>query len=412
MKSLKENLRQIVHKLRDIRAGHFLKKKIKYKNLIEVVFICQCQHIWDKQKSVAKMLSSIEKYHVTLLIVPEENGVDDTIFERYAISNGIDYIKYEYNILKTIKPQLIFYPRPYDSYLPNDLKTKNTYKKAKCIYIPYGYSFMKLGDVNLSLAFTRQISLFIADTTYAYDYFNKSCSYNLKKGYQTSVNIGFSYMEDLYVNHSEYLNSRNMFDSIKNSGYKVIWTPRWVIDDTMGGSNFFRYIDDIFNMFINNEDYSFIFRPHPYAFSNFVNIKLMTQAEVDNYLNRISNSSNSFYDNSSEYLSTFENSDALITDVSSIIAEYMVTKKPIIFCHNESSEVLNDFTLKCCDMAFYNAYSFDDIKRIITDLKQGIDPLKESRERFIDNFINTFVGTNDRIRVLLDNKERDWFKNE
>ena len=88
----------------------------------------------------------------------------------------------------------------------------------------------------------------------------------------------------------------------------------------------------------------------------------------------------------------------------------MLTKKPIIFCHNESNEILNSFALKCCDEIFYNAYSFDDIKKYLENIKNGIDPLKEKRNKFIDNFISTQLGTNDRIEKKILEKEGDWFK--
>lgn len=410
MERIKKLLRPLVNRIRTLKANHRLKKKFTIENKIKVVFICQCQHIWDKQKSVAKMLSNTSKYDVTLLIVADNGVIDNTIFEQYAIKNNIKYKKYYKNVLKDIKPNIIFYSRPYDVWLPNDIKTKNTVKFAKCIYIPYGYSFMKLGNVNLDYSFIRNISLLIADTTYAHNEFVRKCKKNIDRRRQFSVDFGYPYLEDLYLNLNEYLNSKNQFDCFSTNRINVLWTPRWVVEDRLGGSNFFRYIDDIFGFLIDNKNYNFVFRPHPYALTNFVNNGLMTKEKRDYYIDSLKNSSNSIYDSNSEYLNTFFNTDVLITDVSSIIAEFMLTKKPIIFCHNESNEILNDFTLECCQNAFYNAYSFEEIKKILLDLKNGIDPLKEKRELFFDNFIKHFIGTNERILNLLGDMEKEWFK--
>lgn len=410
MEIIKKMLRPLVHKYKRIKSRHYLKKKIKKGSQTKILFICQCQHIWEKQRCVVEKLSKNSHFNVTLLIVPDNDIADNTVFEKYALDNNINYIKYYKGILNYIRPHIVVFPRPYDSYLPKDIRSNKIIKKAKTIYIPYGYSFMELGKTNLSRAFIPNISLFFADVSYSHNYFITQQQKEIIDGLQESVDLGFPYLEDLVVNKSYYLNGENKFNIKPSSSLKIIWTPRWVTDETLGGSNFFKYIDCLLEYLLNNSNYNFVFRPHPYAFANFVKTGLISEERKDYYLKSIENSNNSIYDCDNNYLNTFFNSDVLITDISSIIAEYMLTKKPIIFCHNESNEILNSFALKCCDEIFYNAYSFDDIKKYLENIKNGIDPLKEKRNKFIDNFISTQLGTNDRIEKKILEKEGDWFK--
>lgn len=406
---LKAPLRLIKKIIYKIQAKIYLKKKFYIDGKCKILFICQCQHIWQKMESVVGVLSKNDKFDVSLLIVEDEGVIDDTVFEKYAKENGLKFYKYKKGILKEILPNIIFYPRPYDGYLPRELRTNRTVKKAKLFYVPYGYSFMKLGDVNLSKEFTQNLSVLIADNDYAHNIF-ESRKY---KKYQQSYNVGCPYLEDFLEKYNKTDSEENLYNKIDNKGFKVMWTPRWVTDENLGGSNFFRYIDNIFDTLVDNKFYSFVFRPHPYAFSNFIKNGLISEERRDNYINRIKNSSNSFYDDTSEYVNTLLNADVLLTDVSSIIAEYALTGKPIIFCHNENGEILNEIAEKFCEKVFYNAYNFDDIKKYLDDLSQGIDPLKETRENFCLEYKKSFDNINKKIeKIVEETVEKSFNKKE
>ena len=109
-----------------------------------------------------------------LLIVKDGEIIDDTIFEKYAVKNNIKFIKYYEGVLKDLKLNILVYPRPYDVYLPEELRSYNAVKRSKLFYIPYGYSFMKLGHVNLMPSFTQNLTVLIADNEYAHNIFNES----------------------------------------------------------------------------------------------------------------------------------------------------------------------------------------------------------------------------------------------
>ncbi|MBR3884898.1 MAG: oligosaccharide flippase family protein [Clostridia bacterium] len=401
-------LRPFVKSFRKAKAKKYLKKKFLIKDKLQIMFICQCQHIWTKIETAVDVLSKNKNYEVTLLIVKDGNdSLDDTIFEKYAQKNGIKFIKYYKGVLKELKPNILFYPRPYDAYLPEDLRSYNAVKYSKLFYIPYGYSFMKLGHVNLMPSFTQNLTVLIADNEYAHNIFNERKLEN----YQFSYNLGCLYFENLLEENS---NNKypSLFNEIKGKKLKVMWTPRWVTDESIGGSNFFRYIDGIFDYLVENKDFKFVFRPHPFAFDNFIKKGLMTVEQKENYLKRLSESKNSKYDDTKEYLGTLLDTDVLITDVSSIIGEYALTGKPVIFCHNETHDILNETALKFCENVFYNAYNFDDIKNILDDLSKNKDPLKEKREKFCKEYKESFKGVNHEVELIVEEIKEKSFINK
>lgn len=400
---IKMPLRPVKKVFLDFRAKYNLsKKKEKVNGKIKVVFICQCQHIWNKLRYLAKTLSEDSNFEVVLYIVkdPLDDSNGETIFENYAKEHGIKYYFYEDVKLKDLNPLYVIYPRPYDVWLNEDIRSNVVCSYANTVYIPYGYSLMELGKVNLNSSFTRNIKIFFADMGYAYDYFKRQHKKQIKREIQFAYNLGHPYLDELGQIKENCCQEKSAFLSLKNQGLNVIWTPRWTVKDKLGGSNFFRYIDGMFEEFIDNKEYNFVFRPHPYAFDNYVKEGLMTEGEKEGYLSKINTSKNSVYDFADDYFATFLDSNLLITDISSIIAEYLLTKKPVIFCHNEKNEILN-YKMKEILTVFYNAYSMEDIRSFIEQIKSGNDYLKEEREKFVDKFLQEQIGTAERIKNVL-----------
>lgn len=71
-------------------------------------------------------------------------------------------------------------------------------------------------------------------------------------------------------------------------------------------------------------------------------------------------------------------SDVLLTDGSSIMMDYLLTGKPIIYCHKEKDKFtpLGQILYR----GVYVANSWEDVEKYLGDLRQGIDPLKEERQ--------------------------------
>lgn len=406
MELIKRPLRQIYRYFKSNKARKAINKNfkidIKSEN-INVIFICQVQHIWNKILPLVEYMRRDDKFKITLFVVNDEkeDNTDKNIFIDYAVKNELNYLKYKEGLLKDLKADYVIYPRPYDVFLPEDIRSPKAVKYARLAYIPYGYSTMELGSVNLNSGFIRNIALFFADMDYSFKYFNSRNDKNIKNGTQHSFNLGYPYLEYLSNNLSMPLNN-SLFGLLPKNRLKVLWTPRWTVDDKLGGSNFFRYIDNIFENFVNNEKFAFVFRPHPYAFDNYVKLGLITEERKQKYLDTIYESDNSKYDFEDDYFDTLRDADVAIMDISSIIPERFITGKPIIFCHNLGGEILND-KMKEMLQYMYNAYSFEDIVKIIYEISSGNDYLKDKREEYCRSFRKFMAGTCERISLEIKN---------
>ena len=96
-----------------------------------------------------------------------------------------------------------------------------------------------------------------------------------------------------------------------------------------------------------------------------------------------SKSHNMVIDKRKKYIDTFWNTDLLITDISSMMVEFFVTGKPIIFCGTDLA--LNEMHIEIIN-TLYQADSWEDIEIIIEELKQGNDWMQEKRRGVIEKW--------------------------
>lgn len=400
---LKSILRPIKKKCLEIRNFSRVKKASHHHQKTHIVFLCQFESCWDKFKPLFEDLIRKNK-KTTLLIINDDNSTlpyyqktftnKITIFER----EYPEYcVKYEKGILKKLKPSYVVYTRPYNHYLPTDLRSFNALKYSKTAFINYYYPidcvFSLIQDI------LPTINLFIAGNTGEKNFFDQICSRGVSKGYQKAIDYGFPQFENLYADIGQESDFR------QNDRIKVIWTPRWLDDDSeLGGSNFLRYHQKLLDFFIDNDSYSLIFRPHPLMFNDLIQKGKFTQEEKNKVIHRIKESENCVYDESSYYFHNFKNSNILITDYSSVIPEYFLTYNPIIYCEkNHNYNIFDDTTKEMIDCN-YRVSNIDELLSSLKDITHT-DSKKSAREKQIRKFMSKQEHSSQRIVEELTDKD-------
>ena len=92
------------------------------------------------------------------------------------------------------------------------------------------------------------------------------------------------------------------------------------------------YFDDLIGYFQKHSDLSLIIRPHPLMFNNFISEGVITKQGAAEIKSKVDDMKNVFWDVNSDYTLTFKIVDALISDFTSLLIEFYLTKKPIIYC--------------------------------------------------------------------------------
>ena len=355
---------------------YILKSSInKNSKCLNVGFIVQMPEIWDKQIDVYKNLSARENINVFLFVVPDYDYASDKVKEEY--DNNYFIKKYPEAIkvvqngkwldLREYRLDYLFYPRPYDFYLPLEYRSYKMVKYCKCCYIPYGLT----GSDNF-------------DDTYLPFFDNIYCSFMeseyqmnlLKSHYKISTAMGIKKVYSLgYPAISRFLNFPK-----SNSIHTIAWTPRWSLDPIKGGSNFMNYYADFIEL-VKNSDFHFIFRPHPMMFDELIKKGFIDKEFKQCFLNTLEENGVRF-DINSPIEEIFKEADLLITDYSSIIPEYFVTEKPFIYC--DAGIPLNKDYSEIVKFA-YVAKNWGDVMSNIENLNNNGDKFFEQKSKYIHN---------------------------
>ena len=188
--------------------------------------------------------------------------------------------------------------------------------------------------------------------------------------------------------------ARKMFDNLekykkssstlwklnREYSFRVIWTPRWTTNENT--CHFFDYKDKIVSYCNTHKDVDFVFRPHPQAKLNFAVENNFSIEDFNQYEDIYKTSSNMSIDTTPDFLPLFYSADALISDFSSVIPEFFLTGKPIIYCKNDEA---------ICDAegnwtkGLYYARNWQEVESLLNQLKNGEDPLMQLRKELISS---------------------------
>lgn len=363
-------------RLKKLQNQHYVHDKVR------VVFLCQYVQAWNKMESVCERMIADDRFEVILFAVPYQiQEPDEEVYRYFKKLYGdkvIDaYERQEWKSLEALEPDYVFYQRPYDSYLPKQYQSGRVSAYSKICHIVYGYLLTETAkNICMNKLFFRNVYYYFAENEICWkenvDRFKKSH----RQGYRKTVNIGYPCMEHFMKKRTEAAAYPGQF--------RILWTPRWSEDKEVGGSNFLNFKDEVIKLPQMREDLFVVFRPHPMTFSHFVSINKMTQEQADRYIQVYEEHPRLEYDKSADFASVFWNTDVMLTDVSSVIVEYFLTGKPIIYC--DTGATPNSFfqeILKVC----YVVKSWEEAQEYLMKLADGKDPLKEKRLRKIESLM-------------------------
>ena len=362
-------------------------------DVYRTAFLCQYIPAWNKFAPVYEYMKEDSRFEVFLICIPSNlqnhqlinnQGTENDTYD-YFISKGYQAVnaltgENEWLDLKSLNLDYIFYPRPYNSFMPVAYTTQNVSKYAKICILMYGMTLTKeVAEVTLHKEFFRNVYCYFADSPYMTEVNKRHLPKSHKRGLQKSVYFGVPGIVMISDSKDE---KNHAWDFARDRGgsLRVIWTPRWTTDLSLGGSNFFVYKDLLIKYAKEHPDVDFLFRPHPLALDNFLKTGEMTRDEVHAFIRACEETPNISLDKEPEYVASFWNSDVLITDISGVLPEYFVTGKPIIYC--ASNMILHpiDHTQKMID-ACYVANTPEELFCHLAALKEKKDPMAQQRKK-------------------------------
>lgn len=357
---------------------------------MKVGFVVFEPETWDKLAPVYNELLSRGNIVVRIIIVPSfdqelklttKYGKELSYF-RNIDSNSI--LAYEGGWIDIRKDgyDYIFYQDPYNIHMPPLLRSDYVVRFAKICYVPYG---MVGSDVfinnNINKDFFRNVYCEFVDISEIQRILLKKYKRNVKKGYQHFLLIGYPALMR-YFNYEFRDNYTN-----------ILWTPRWSCHPVLGGSNFFEYKDCYLKLAKNYPELSCRIRPHPMLFENFIKEGLLSELDCINY-RKMAEKCKVEISEGNDLDKDFYDTDILITDFSSIIPQFFMTKRPIIYC---TSHIRFNSFYQGLSKGMYIANTWKDVEDYIKMLKEGNDYLYNIRLEIVNKLSSEHIDSEKKI---------------
>ncbi|WP_165078482.1 MULTISPECIES: hypothetical protein [unclassified Desulfovibrio] len=209
---------------------------------------------------------------------------------------------------------------------------------------------------------------------------------------------------------------------------KIIIAPHHTIfknHNSITYGHFFHYAELIARLPALFPHADFVFRPHPLLVQNLHRHSAWGRKKTTAWLDALRRHSNVEIQEGGEYLTTFVESDALIHDCGSFIAEYLFTGNPCCYMWDTESDVFAQFSElgKECLEAHYIAKKEAGILNFIdTVLMEGRDDLLEKRRNIeqrlkhnyphcsqyiVDDIKNAIIDAQRTFPIMINERESE-----
>lgn len=352
-----------------------LQKKTHDPDIVKVAFIAQMPEIWDKQMDLFRYFIDEPHFDPIILYVRQYDFVNKKIsasgnneISFYRDLYGEEYVIdfFDHSDMDLTQFDYLFYDRPYNHYLPEQLQTYQTVKETRVCLVNYctrdgggGFGYRD---------FARDAYIWFASSKLEYDLHNADYK---NRPYNKVFDVGYPAFETY---HSLVT---------KEGKNRILWTPRWTYEEAYGGSHFFEYIDAFIQFAKDHPDITLTIRPHPLMFDQLIEQKAMTAEDVEQIKKRCADAG-ILFDGNRIVADTFTETDILVTDYSSLIKLFLVMGKPVLYC---KTNIAVNSEFEELMQAMYLSNSWEEIEKTLMDLTSGKDDLKEKREQMVSDIL-------------------------
>lgn len=368
---------------------------------LEIVFMPYKSSMWDSMESVWNETESDINCSCYVVPIPyyeldEFGNKSKVCYEGYEFPKNIKITPFNLYDLETRQPDIIYIHNPYDdkNRLTRVHETYFSENLAKytdmLVYIPYfvaGSYENKIEHNNfINLPGIKNSTKIIVQSRNEKELYISS-GYNPEK----ILNLG-SPKFDATLNS---LKTKN--ECIETWGgiklrKKVFLLSTGITNLLIDDKKWIRDINRIINIFKVMDDCTLIWRFHPLTEVTINTMRPNIEKEFNYILNNISEYSSILIDDNIDAYSAISISDALISDYSSIMLQYMVTQKPILGMV-EKDLLKNERIYSVDYLGNYFIERDLEVEDFIDMVLKDLDPKKEERIKRLKQSATNIDGT-------------------
>ena len=385
------------------RRNNRLSKK-KKSNRIRVGFYVDAGQFFSAFADLYDSLIHDDRFDVVMLAAPEtyKNKVYSNDAPLFLDEHKIPYINlYENRKFKkfsSLNLDYCFYSRHYLLRQPKKVSFLEARKTCRICYIPYAFC-PQTGHTEQTLCSFKELRAFdylFAENIYMADIYEKYKK-EFSHVYTKILPVGslkfayiFKHMDDRAVQEKKYVQS-------------ILYNPRWTLNENT--SSFFMMKDYFFNIAKEHKDIEYIFRPHPLMKQNI--IKTIGADFWNDFVGHFSENDNTVIDLDADYMKSFSIASVLVSDISTMMFEFAVTGKPVIYMYRRN--LLNAFGTEAAK-GYYICTSPDAVDKVLADLRRGIDKKAELRKGIAEHLYRYGdTEPSDQIKAILLKQEQGLY---
>jgi hypothetical protein len=400
-KMRKHNIKNRSAKVVALERGKI--EEIRGKELIRVAFVISFHSAWKLDSLYTLMLedSRFSPFVVIAPIVGRDASWSrkeiNTIFNYHDSRSREIYVgnmddAYNRLLIDKANPDIVFATNPFPL-VPKSLHAELLKKYLMC-YVPYHMEVGRYGgdQGQYNSYFHNSVWKIFSPHSVSLQTFR---DVQIRKGRNVIV-TGYPGIEPLLASHRPQITSWKI-----GAEKKIIWAPHHTIDmPSLPYSNFLKYAE-LFMKLVDR--YSgrvhWSFKPHPLLYPKLIEHPDWGKERTNAYYAFWKENKNSQFDDGG-YTDLFIESDAMIHDSGSFLAEYLYVDKPVLYVWSSPSvsNYFNDFGLEALD-ACARADCEKDIVNFIEEVLEGRNTFSNSRRSFLDRWTPS-SGSSPSARIL------------
>jgi len=382
----------------------------------------QCKRIHKHYRKVLEELiteSKTRKLIVAFLVSEDAIWSCQSLYEEFDRSNGFEPVvlvtadsersQNDYEYIKQIN-------ETYDFFKSRNMNTRYAYDIKEQRYLnlqqfcpdivfyqqPWVIDRIQSPVVVSKFALSCYVPYTIAGTTEAMMCYPKTFLYGIWKHFIISDLLRSEYeswmlanKESLIVTGHPKLDSYNKH--MRNDKHYIIYAPHFAFKNSILRLSTFDWSGQyILDFARSHKELNWVFKPHPRLKLQVIKDGIMTENEINRYYDEWGKIG-MVYDHG-DYFDIFKNSDALITDCSSFLSEYLPTMMPVIHLISKNMVAPNPIS-KVTSSHYYKARDLKELEFYLNDvIINKNDPLKE--RRINDISILTSDGNSASSRIV------------
>ena len=307
---------------------------------IRVVFLSFYFEAWDALAEIYQLMLADPRFEPTVISIPRRLTGETTYSGEAEVSAfydslGIKHLRFDFEDsaigtekLRAMKPDYVFLNYPWQRNYQPGYRAEVLSEFTKVCQVPY-YSFALVNEPGIedvapylytqrshqlsSLIFTQDVAVVEA--------------YSRTSRGDSHVHLTGSPKIDSLV-------SRAVIES--HDRYRLVWAPHHSYSPHwLNFGTFAQMHHEMLQFAKARTEIDIIMRPHPFMFGTLVDREVLSQHELENWLQAWNALPNTSIETGGDFATLFKSADLLLTDGISFLAEYpLITGKPAVFLEN------------------------------------------------------------------------------